>query len=298
MKNTIKHRFTLWGLSRILRFACLILSCCCSVAMANAHSPAIQQASVYHHVDDISAYWVSEKLDGVRARWTGKQLLSRNGYPFNPPLWFTAQLPNIALDGELWIARGQFERVSAKVRRHQSDDKSWRAVKFMLFDLPTRAELFTERIAMMHELVAKVNQPHVQVIAQYKVDSLQQLQAHLDRVVKAGGEGLMLHHGDAQYQTKRVAHLLKLKSYSDAEAVVLAHLPGKGKYKGMLGAIKVRDSFGVEFKIGTGFSDEQRRHPPPIGATITFKYFGKTVNQVPRFASFMRVRFVANSVYQ
>jgi DNA ligase-1 len=83
---------------------------------------------------------------------------------------------------------------------------------------------------------------------------------------------------------------LKLKTYEDAEAVVIAHLPGKGKYQGMMGALLVEMPDQRRFKIGTGFSDAQRADPPPIGSTITYKYFGKTSTQLPRFASFLRVR--------
>ena len=80
---------------------------------------------------------------------------------------------------------------------------------------------------------------------------------------------------------------LKLKPYFDAEAVVIGYIAGKGKYKNMLGALKVRSSDGTEFKIGSGFTDQQRSSPPAIGSTITYKYHGFTKNGLPRFASFL-----------
>lgn len=269
-----------------------------AIANIEINSPAIQQASRYKKVDDISAYWVSEKLDGVRARWTGKQLISRNGHPFNAPIWFTADLPPIALDGELWIGRGQFDRVSGIVRQHQPNDKLWQQVKLMLFDLPNNKQSFTQRLSQMQTLVKNLGVAHLQVIPQQRLNSETKLQQLLDSVVKAGAEGLMLHHGQAKYQHQRVAHLLKVKKHQDAEAVVIAHLPGKGKFKGMLGAIKVRDKQGVEFKIGTGFSHDERKNPPLIGSVITFKYFGKTSKNKPRFASFLRVRYEVESRYR
>jgi DNA ligase-1 len=253
--------------------------------------PQLQLAKVYHQDVNIRQYWVSEKLDGVRGHWDGKQFLSRQGHVFSAPDWFTAGFPNIALDGELWIARGQFDKVSGIVRQNRTDKSAWRQVRFMLFDLPHSNRSFDQTLQMMEQIVADAQSEYLHLVEQRRVDNNVELNQWLDTVVAGGGEGLMLRLAHAKYLPQRSANLLKLKKYQDAEAVVLAHLPGKGKHKGRMGALKVRDENGVEFKIGTGFSDNQRENPPPIGSVITFKYFGKTANNVPRFASYMRVRY-------
>jgi DNA ligase-1 len=72
--------------------------------------------------------------------------------------------------------------------------------------------------------------------------------------------------------------------------VVVAHLPGKGKYARLLGALQVQTPEGKRFVLGTGFSDAVRRNPPPVGATVTYTYRGLTKTGLPRFASFLRVR--------
>jgi DNA ligase-1 len=102
----------------------------------------------------------------------------------------------------------------------------------------------------------------------------------------------MLHRADAIYLTGRSEVLLKAKLWHDAEAVVIAHQPGKGRYRGMLGALRVRTDDGREFSLGTGFSDAQRRSPPPLGATVTYRYRELTAKGLPRFARFWRVRAV------
>jgi DNA ligase-1 len=84
--------------------------------------------------------------------------------------------------------------------------------------------------------------------------------------------------------------LLKLKRFDDAEAIVIAHIEGKGKFSNMLGALVVTTPEAREFKIGSGFSDLQRRDSPAIGSTITYKYQGFTASGLPRFASFRRER--------
>lgn len=252
--------------------------------------PQIQLATLYHQDINIQEYWISEKLDGVRAYWNGKNLISRQGNIFNAPQWFSNGFPDIPLDGELWIKRQSFSQVSGIVRQQKADDEQWRRIAFMIFDLPASAENFTARIKKMRTIVNNSESPYLKMIAQQKVQNNAQLQLLLENVLSKGGEGLMLHRGDAFYQAKRSKDLLKLKKYQDAEAVVVQHLPGKGRNSGRMGAILVKTKEGTVFKIGSGFSDQEREHPPAIGTTITYQYTGKTKNGIPRFASFMRIR--------
>lgn len=193
------------------------------------------------------------------------------------------------MEGELWVARGRFEEASAITRREVADD-NWSKIHFMLFDMPKHAGAFSERLAAMKNLVEKSGSKYLKVIDQIEILDEKTLMNRLHEVVKNGGEGFMLHRADALYKAEKNDDLLKLKTYEDAEGVVIAHIKGEGKYKEMLGAILVENEEGVRFKIGGGFSDKQRRAPPKIGSVITYKYFGKTKNGKPRFASFMRVR--------
>jgi len=252
--------------------------------------PAIQKGSVYHTVENIKNYWVSEKLDGVRGYWNGKLLLTRQGNNINAPKWFTQNWPNTLMDGELWIARGQFEQTSGIIRQKSAAKSSWQKIRFMIFDLPKTSGNFSQRIAVMKNIIKQANSPYLNMITQQKFSSVSSLFAHLDGIVELGGEGLMLHHQNALYKVGRVQHLMKLKKYQDAEAKVIAHIQGKGKFINMLGAIKVKTKSGIVFKIGSGFSNEERKNPPPIGTQITYKFFGKTKNGIPRFVSFMRIR--------
>jgi DNA ligase-1 len=160
----------------------------------------------------------------------------------------------------------------------------------MVFDLPEHKGNFTERITEMKKQIKLSNSNSLAMIKQIKLNNLTELQQALKQVVKSKGEGLMLHHQNAYYHVGRSSQLMKLKQYQDAEATVINHISGKGKYHQQLGALLVKTTEGITFKIGTGFSDQQRRQPPPIGSTITYKYIGKTQRGVPRFASFLRIR--------
>ncbi|ASP46343.1 DNA ligase [Cognaticolwellia beringensis] len=254
--------------------------------------PRLQLATKYHKSTAITDYWVSEKLDGVRGYWTGKQLLTRSGNLLSPPEWFIENWPKVAMGGELWSERGKFEQISACVRRKRSDGACWKNLKLMIFDLPQQTNSFTARIATMKQLIQDNHSPYLAMIQQQKVANNADLYAWLNRVVDNHGEGLMLHLASATYQRGRSKNLLKLKRHQDAEAVVIGHSAGKGKYQGLLGALLVKTPEGIIFKIGTGLSDHQRKLAPKVGSVITYKYIGKTQRGVPRFASFLRIKNV------
>jgi DNA ligase 1 len=257
---------------------------------ADGSAPALMLAKVYHADALLADYWVSEKYDGVRGYWDGRQLITRGGRRIASPAWFTAGWPAQPLDGELWAGRGRFEVAQSTVGRDAPDDAAWRGMRYMVFDLPTQPGSFDERLAALDALIGALGIAWVQAVPQHKVADRAALLALLKKTVKAGGEGLMLHRGASLYRGERNDDLLKLKPYDDAEAVVVAYRPGKGKYAGRLGALEGLTPEGVRFSLGTGLSDAQRRDPPPIGATVTYRYVGVNASGVPRFASFLRLR--------
>lgn len=239
---------------------------------------------------DPAGYLVSEKLDGVRAWWDGTRLRFRSGLPVLAPYWFTSRLPAAPLDGELWLGRGRFEDLSGTVRRSAAVDAAWRQVRYVVFDLRGGDGPFERRAAMLSRLVADVAFPQLQAAPQRRLADRAALRRWFDEVVREGGEGLMLHRADAPWRAGRSDALLKLKPLADAEAVVVGHMPGRGRHQGRLGALQVRTGEGVEFLLGTGLTDAQREQPPEPGATVVYTYRGRTASGVPRFASFLRVR--------
>lgn len=261
-----------------------------STAIVPGSPPAVLLAQDFSESIDPGDYWVSEKLDGVRALWDGKTLRFRSGRTIHAPAWFTSALPAHPLDGELWIGRGRFEQVSAAVRREEALDEEWKTISYQIFEWPGAPGSFTERIAAMKGSIEQANVPWLKLVAQYRIADRKTLKARLREVVREGGEGLMLHRADAPWQTGRTDVLLKLKLHQDAEAKVVAHLPGKGKYEGMCGALLVETADGRRFRLGSGLSDAERRSPPPVGSMVTYRYRGHTVSGLPRFASFLRIR--------
>ena len=258
-------------------------------------APPLTLAGHYQPGIALQAYWVSEKYDGIRAYWDGAKLYTRQGHAIAAPAWFTQSWPAQPLDGELWAGRGQFAQVQSTVAQHRASAAQWQQLRYMVFDAPAQPGPFGARLQWLQRTLPNLGQPWLQVVPQWRVATHQALQRQLREIEAAGGEGLMLRHDAAPYRGGRQGDLLKLKSLQDAEARVVAHIPGKGQWAGMLGALEVQMPSGQRFRIGTGLSQHERRHPPPIGSTITYRYQGTHASGLPRFARFWRVREEADA---
>jgi len=251
--------------------------------------PPLLLAERWDNAQDLTGWWVSEKLDGVRAYWDGRALVSRLGNPFHAPDWFLAGLPQTPLDGELWIGRKGFQRTVGVVRRRDRSDH-WKEVAYVAFDAPAVPGPFEDRLAFVRDHVARHSPPHARAHEHALCRGLDHLKAELARVEALGGEGLMLRQPGSAYEVGRSTTLLKVKSFRDAEARVVGHLAGAGRHKGRLGALLVELADGTRFAVGTGFSDAERGAPPPPGALITFRYQELSDGGVPRFPSYVGVR--------
>ena len=254
-----------------------------------ATPPPVLLAHVWENDTDLTGWWMSEKLDGVRAYWDGQRFVSRLGNVYLAPAWFTGGLPNTPLDGELWVGRKRFQRCVSIVRREQAHEE-WREVQYLIFDAPGVHAPFEERLSHIERTLAK----HRPEYARYHLHELCRGVAHmreeLRRVEALGGEGLMMRRPGSYYEVGRSHTLLKVKSFHDDEARVTAYQPGTGKHKGRLGALLVEMRNGTRFAVGTGLTDAERENPPPLGSIITYRYQELSDGGVPRFPSYVGVR--------
>lgn len=275
----------------IVVLLCIVLVA--SSAFALSAKPQLMLASsakLHALTEKPNAYLVSEKLDGMRAYWTGSKLFSRAGKLIAAPKWFTEPLPHYPVEGELWLARGQFEKLISITSQQAPVDSEWRSVKFMLFDLPSAPGSFEQRSQRLKQYVADSGANFIQLIPQHSFNSIREIEHYFQQTISAGGEGIMLHLANSHYRSGRQKSVLKIKPYFDAEAIVIDHVAGTGKFKGVMGALLVKDKQGRTFKIGTGFNMKQRRNPPRFGQFVSYKYYGLTATGKPKFASFLRVR--------
>lgn len=256
---------------------------------SEAKAPPVMLAETWNGVLDPTGYWMSEKLDGVRAFWTGTHFLSRQGNRYFAPSWFTEGLPLEPLDGELWIGRKQFQRTVSIVRRHDGTDL-WNEVRFVVFDAPAHAGPFESRLQVVQSVIEICRPPFALAHPQRICPGIHQMREELKRIESLGGEGLMLREPRSIYVPGRSATLLKVKSFKEVDARVIGHLPGAGRHRGRLGALMLELANGIRFAVGTGFSDDERAKPPPSGSIVTVRYQELSDAGVPRFGSFVRVR--------
>ena len=238
---------------------------------------------------DPAGWWVSEKLDGVRAYWDGTRFVSRLGNTYHAPDWFTAGLPGHPLDGELWAGRGAFQ-TAVGIAKRQDKPQSWETLRYVVFDAPHLDAPFEDRQAFLAAALAAWANPYTTLLDQVKCESLPAMRAELARVEALGGEGLMLRQPGSRYAAGRSSTLLKVKNFRDAEAVVIGYEAGKGKHKGRTGSLLCELPGGVKFNVGTGLTDAERTTPPPVGTTITFRYQELSTDGVPRFPTYVGVR--------
>lgn len=234
---------------------------------------------------NISGWVMSEKLDGIRAYWDGKQLLSRNGNIIHAPKYFTINFPQFELDGELWSKRDDFEHISSIVR-DKTPTKEWNQVTYNIFEVPNAKGNLYQRLNKVKPYTNK----YLKIIPQIPIKNKTHMKQHWHKIKQKNAEGLVLRNPTISYTTGRSANALKLKSFCDTECKVIAHNKGNGKYKNILGSITCKMNNGITFNIGSGFSDKQRHNPPQIGSIVTFKYQSLTKNKKPRFPVFLRVR--------
>lgn len=269
--------------------------------MANQKKESLKPTLAEDYKDSMNiVHWfMSEKLDGVRAIWDGEDFISRNGLIFNAPDWFKEPLKplKLNLDGELYIGREMFDKTSGVVRR-KDDQSGWVDIKFQVFDIMPSDDdesvictdhTFATRYAYL-ESIKSLLPKHVQIVKQYGIKDVASMEAFMKEVDEGGGEGLMLKNPDSKYEHKRTKNLVKVKSFYTEDAVVIGHTKGTGRNSHRCGALMARGDDGTEFKIGSGLDDAMRDNPPPTGSVVTYQYFEKTKAGKPRFPSLVGVR--------
>lgn len=244
--------------------------------------------------EDPTGWWMSEKLDGVRAWWDGDKFVSRLGNVYHAPDWFKAELPQICLDGELFVGRKRFQETISAVRKLVPTDSEWQNVTFMVFDAPEAGGDFESRLAYLeqeyaHGVPKTGEKPIWKLVEEIKCKGREHLAEHLAALESLGAEGVMLRKPGSMYEEGRSRTCLKVKTFRDDEAIVVGYTAGRGKHTGRVGALMCKWGE-VEFEVGTGLSDEERKNPPKIGAKITFSYQELTDGGVPRFPSYVGER--------
>ena len=197
---------------------------------------------------------MSEKLDGIRGYWNGKNLISHGGNIIYAPKWFIKNYPPFEIDGELWSKRGDFYNISSIVR-DKIPSKDWLKIKHYIFEVPNAGGNLFNRLSKVEKYKSNI----IKIIPQLKIQNKKHLQSFLNSIESQGGEGVVVRDPYQPYINKRTNKALKVKTFYDSECEVIAHNEGLGKFTGMLGSLTCRLKNEVEFKVGSGFSNKRKK---------------------------------------
>ena len=250
---------------------------------ANAALP-LQHAKRYKN-QNISGWVMSEKLDGIRGYWDGDSIYTKGGKRLSPPPKFTQDFPPFALDGELWTKRQDFENIQSQILAVGS---RWEEITYHIFEVPNAKGDFLQRLQKAREWFDKHPNNKVKILTQHPCPNKKSLNEYLELIISKGGEGVMVKNAHLTYRVGRTDSMLKVKKAADMEGRVVAINLNLDQTH--IKSLTLRLDNGVMFKLGNGFTKQQRLTPPPVGSKVTFKYYGLTKYGKPKFASFLRLR--------
>lgn len=272
----------------------------------------------------------SPKLDGVRCLiWEGVAY-SRNAKPIRNHFVQAWAKEFHNLDGELIVGSPVHDHTGEPLGRTQSGVMSFDGepdFTFHLFDSPER--ICPEFEASLAVTAKGVRGPRIQLVPHARVTGATGIALYEEDCLTAGYEGVMLRDPDGPYKhgrsTLREGYLMKLKRFTDGEAVVIGLEEGMvnhnelqrdelGRAKrskdssglvpsGMVGTIIARDPVWGELRIAPGTMTHAERRQiwerytlgaptevQLIGKTIHWRSFGYGVKDKPRFPRFYGIR--------
>jgi DNA ligase-1 len=184
---------------------------------------AVMQGCDYHD-ENPEGWFMSEKLDGMRAYWDGERFWSKNMSIIDVPESFTAGFPTFPVDGELW---GGYEKIDSTVYalkqacRKKKRNIDWSNIKFCAFDAPQEEGSYDKRHLFLQNNLSQCC--NISLIPMQKCGGHDHLHQHLAEILDKGGEGIILYHPATPYQPGRTRNVLKFKKYFEA-SVTFSHV--------------------------------------------------------------------------
>jgi DNA ligase-1 len=155
---------------------------------------------------NVEGWIATEKFDGIRAYWDGATLWTRGGNAVPiPDEWKEALPSGVHLDGELFAGNGNRKKAELFAKRGEG----YSACQFMVFDVPSAAGCYQDRMEAAQQYRSWVIQP----VTTATMDSLIEAVELMQQVQAVGGEGLILRHPELAYTPGRTDKLLKLKTW-------------------------------------------------------------------------------------
>ena len=243
-------------------------------------------------------YLVQPKYDGERiiavraADWV--ELYSSTGLPVtNLPHIVAAvkSLPIGIYDGEAYIHQER-QRLGGIMRSGGVIEGS-EDTQYVIFDLKSP---FPQDVRLL-TLSQLDTPPEITIAPCWACSTWEEIEEILAEQMALGYEGVILREAKAAYVEKRATTMMKLKPRSSDTYRIIRwqeEISIHGEPKGTLGAFQVMDANGNVFKVGSGFTQAQRKEfwqhrERMIGQMIYVKYQALTDRGVPWFPVFIEV---------
>ena len=162
-------------------------------------SPPVFQLLRDYQGQPIDGWMMSEKLDGWRMMWNGSEFILRGGGVLRVPDRWKVGMPAVALDGELFAGRGEFNTIQGRIAR------GFHGLTFQVFDAPMPGT-YRQRLAFLKSLSLP---DHVGLVPQVRCRDTRHLIEHADAIVSAGGEGAVVRRAVARYVPARTDDVLR-----------------------------------------------------------------------------------------
>jgi DNA ligase-1 len=229
----------------------------------------------YENEINVEGWFMSEKLDGIRAYWDGQNFLSKNNNIINVPE-FLKQLPPFPVDGELWNGYQDnqsllsFLKQSCGVVTKRNKDKlDWAKIKFCVFDAPNVEGSYDKRHFFLENNFTQYCNSIISLIPMQKCNGKEHLKNHLEEIVKKGGEGIMIYNPVSHYQPGRSKNVLKVKKYYESEIKFLERSEVGYHFKCLQ-----NNGSEVLLKVTGGYHERT----PEVGSMIPVKHQGFFAN--------------------
>lgn len=252
--------------------------------------------------------YVQPKLNGVRALYQDGVFQSRDEKLWKRPVLKhlvddlqQLGLENAVLDGELYVHGWRLQRINGAIAVNRNEPcADTLNVEYHIFDIVDPTKKFSERWLPVAYGLKESTLEHCKIVTTDYVHSPEEMERYFHHYTSHGYEGIMLRpdglyeFGETPHGTqKRSDTLWKYKQWEDAEFVCVGVTQGEGKADIGIGAlvceVKSHMSNAI-FKVGTGFSDEDRiayATNPPLGQLVRVRYLELTADGIPFNPSFL-----------
>jgi DNA ligase-1 len=202
---------------------------------------------------------------------------------------------SLELDGELYCHGLPFEDIDSIVCRPVNLHPHHQMIKYHIFDCADESLTQTER---MSKILRLPTNEFIEVAPFYLCYTFDEVMRAYDDILENEYEGMIVRHFAAPYVRKRSVHMMKFKPKKEDTYEILGVVEEtsiSGSPKKALGAFICSGEDGTPFKVGTGFSQAQRRDywkrsEVYIGKMVRVQYQALTSGKkVPRFPVFMEV---------